>query len=468
MNRLLLLALALSLTPSIRAQANLAPAPLFASDAAPMLYAQSGAATPQPRRAETPTPGSTSAQQSPAQQVFDEVNGLIKEQYGGLSKVDRVVLSSEYQKRLDAACAASLAKCSADQAYPVVEAEITALGDDHTYFQTPDDFKDFVTSASGGNRLQFGVRLANLEGESRLVLDVVPGSASAEAGLRRGDVLRTIDSQPYTYAGLRAAKDGGKVIVLGLTRAGAALNVSIQSRESSSRDLPRLALLPAAAETAGPVAVLRIPTFLAGGNVAQTVHDEVRAAQQQGAAGLIIDLRGNTGGDLSECDGAASAFVPSFTRLAHTAQGSSRTVVRGGSRVDDGRVRGGINTPALWTGPLTVMVDKGSASCSEFFAYEMQFARRATIIGEATAGVGNTATRVFPLDSGAALQLTVLNYAKPDGTPYPVRVNPDLSGITDFAALAQGDDTLLSAAVIALKSAPVLNASAEPSGVVGN
>ncbi len=416
------------------------------------------------------------AQYSPAQQLFDDVNALLQNQYGGLSTVDRPALAREYQQRLDAVCAADAANCAVEKAFPVVAAEVTALGDDHTFFEEPDDYNDFVTSATGGDRLQFGVRLANLDGESRLVLDVIPGSASEQAGLRRGDVLMTINGQPYTYAGLRSAKTAGRQIVLGLTRAKQRLSVTLAPRASSSRDLPRLSFLPALpdpatqnqvaqnqAVPAGPVALIRIPTFLAGGSVAQTVHQEVAQAQAQKASGLIVDLRGNTGGDLSECDGAASAFVPTFTRLSRTAQGNARTVVQGGTRLDDGRLRG-VADPALWTGPLTVMVDSSSASCSEFFAYELQYARRATIIGEATAGVGNTATRVFPLAGGAALQLAFLNYAKPDGTPYPVRVQPDIRATTDLTALADGQDTLLSAAVSALKAAPVLSAGGEAPG----
>ncbi|WP_161881700.1 S41 family peptidase [Deinococcus alpinitundrae] len=440
MKRLLLLALALSLTPPAFSQTT--PLPLLESAA---------------KRASSSSPAaSTPGSQSPAQDIFDEVNELIQEQYGGLSTVDRSALTKDYQSRLAAVCASDPASCGAEKAFPVVSAEVTALGDDHTFFQDPDDYKDFITSATGGNRLQFGVRLATLDGESRLVLDVIPGSASQDAGLQRGDVLRTIDDQPYTYAGLKAAKEAGTPTRLGLERLGTPLTLTLTSRESSSRDLPRLSFLNAPDGQPGKVALLRIPTFLSGGSVAQTVHDEVRAAQAQQASGMIVDLRGNTGGDLSECDGAASAFVPMFTRLSKMAQGSSRTVVRSGSRLDDGRIRSSVQSPALWTGPLTVMVDGGSASCSEFFAYELQYAKRATIVGEATAGVGNTATRIFPLDSGAALQLTILNYAKPDGTPYPVRIKPDVSATTDLTALSKGDDTLLSAAALTLKTAPVL------------
>ncbi len=403
---------------------------------------------------------------SPAQLVFNRVNELIEANYGGLSTVDRVALAAEYQKRLDAVCSSSPSDCAEGKAYPVIQAEVTALGDEHTFFQTPEDFKEFSASASGGNRLQFGVKLARLDGENRVVTEIVPGSAAEEGGLRRGDLLLTIDGKPYTFAGLKVAKEGGKPTVLGLTRQGKELTLTLTSRESSTRDLPRLSYVPAstpagAASTttaAGEVAVLRIPTFLSGGGVAQQVHDLVGQAQQRGAAGMIVDLRGNGGGSLYECDSGVSAFVPSLTRVARSVDGNARTVVSRGTRLEDGRIAGSVRNPKLWTGPLTVLVDAGSASCSEFFAYEIQYAGRGPIIGETTAGVGNTATRIFEVGEGA-LQLTILNYAKPDGTPYPTRITPDQTfaqGEEQIRALTQGKDSLLDDGLKALAKAPVL------------
>lgn len=407
------------------------------------------------------------AASSPAQLVFNRVNQLIETNYGGLSTVDRVALAAEYQKRLDAVCNGA-ADCAEAKAYPVIQAEVTALGDEHTFFQTPEDYKEFSASASGGNRLQFGVKLARLDGENRVVTEVVPGSAAEEGGLRRGDLLLTIDGAPYTFNGLKAAKEGGKPTVLGLTRQGTGLTLTLTSRESSTRDLPRLSYVPASAPAAGAaatsttagseVAVLRIPTFLSGGGVAQRVHDLVGQAQRRGASGMIVDLRGNGGGSLYECDSGVSAFVPSLTRVARSVDGNARTVVSRGTRLEDGRIAGSVRNPKLWTGPLAVLVDGGSASCSEFFAYEIQYAGRGPVIGETTAGVGNTATRIFEVGDGA-LQLTMLNYAKPDGTPYPTRITPDqpfAQGEEQIRALTQGRDALLDDGVRALAQAPVL------------
>lgn len=398
---------------------------------------------------------------SEAQVLFDRVNGLLQNQYGGLSTVDRPALTAEYQRRLDAVCAPTPADCAEAKAYPVIEAELTALKDEHSFFMTPDDFRDFMASATGGNRNQFGVKLARLDGENRVVTEVIPGSAAEESGLERGDLLLTLNGQPYTYAALKSAREKGTPTTLTLNRRGQGVTVTLTARESSTRDLPRLKYVNAdpTGASGGDVAVLRIPTFLTGGGVAQTVHDLVGEAQAHGARGLIVDLRGNPGGSLSECDNAVSAFVPSLARIARSADGNSRTVVSGGVRQEDGQQAGFVRNPRLWTGPMSVLVDSGSASCSEFFAYEIQYAGRGPVIGETTAGVGNTATRVFRLGS-SALQLTILHYAKPNGMPYPTQVTPDdpqVLGEDSVRQLTLGVDALLNEGLKALSNAPVLS-----------
>lgn len=405
-----------------------------------------------------PSAAAKTAPGAPAQQLFDHVNQLLQQNYGGLSTVDRVALANEYQIRLDAVCASVPTTCPAEKAYPVIQAEITALGDEHSFFQSPEDFQDFVTSATGGDRKQFGVKLAELDGENRVVLEVIPDSAAEAAGLTRGDVLQTLNGQPYAYEDLRKARVTGATIELGVDHLGKRLTLTITPRESSTRDLPRMTYTG----TGGEIGVLRIPTFLTGGGVAQRVHDLVAQAQQRGTKGLVVDLRGDTGGSLGECDSAVSAFVPDFTRVARTSDGDVRTRVSRGLRLEDGQARGGVRNPRLWTGPVAVLVDKDSASCSEFFAFEIQYIGRGPIIGEGTAGVGNTATRIFELEGNAALQLTITNYVKPDGTPYPTRVTPDqLREFTeeDMRRLTRGEDTALNLAIAALGSAPSINAN---------
>lgn len=389
---------------------------------------------------------------SPAQRVFNRANELLQTQYGGLSKIDRAALQREYQQRLNNVCQSAPTTCAEEKAYPVLEAEFTALDDPHSFFQVPEDYDSFLNTLMGGNRLQYGVKLAHLDGENRVVTDVIPGSAAADVGLQRGDLLLQLDGQPYTYSALRAARDEGRTIRLDFTRLGQLFHVDITARESTVQDLPRMTRV-------GPqrtVGLLRIPTFLSAGGVAERVHELVAQAERERLSGIIVDLRGNTGGNLSECDGAASAFVPSFSRVAASATDRVSTLVRGGKRVQAGEVLTSLKAPQLWQGPMAVLVDELSASCSEFFAYEVQYAGRGPVIGEQTAGVGNTATRVFDLGD-AAVQLTVLHYLKAGEQAYPAAITPDRllpQSEENVRLLTQGKDTLLEAALQALSVSP--------------
>lgn len=396
----------------------------------------------------SPPPTSSDATQVTAQQVFDEANRLMLNEYGGLSSANLPQLRQDYQARLGLVCEA-LPSCPAAKAYPVLSAELAALHDNHSFLQEPDEYRDFLVAASGGNRKQFGLRLAAFEGEKRLILEVIPNSASALAGLRRGDVLEGLGGHEFHYAALLQARDNGQSVRLQVRRGSQHLTVNLTPRQSSTRDLPSLSWLTAGQKR---VALLKIPSFLTGGGAAQMVHDLVRQAQDGQAAAVLVDLRGNGGGDLSECDAATSAFVPSFERLSRSSQGSARVQVKAGARLEDDLMLSSITQAALWEGPLAILVDSESASCSEFFAYEVQYAQRpqAVVVGQETAGVGNTATRLFPLPSGAALQLTILNYLKPDGTPYPEYVTPNIKAVTDPLQLSQGKDSMVEAALQAL------------------
>ena len=373
---------------------------------------------------------------SPAQTLFDEVAELLRTQYGGISTVDRQALIQRFQQQLDQACASFKDTCAASVAYPIIERQIDELDDHHSFFNRPEAYQDFRSRASGGSRLQYGIMLGNLTGGDQVVTEVIPGSAAAEAGLKRGDRLVGIDGKKYTYDLLRESRTKGAPITLDVLRGDQKLQVSLTASVSTTRNLPRV-------EYVNDVAVLRIPTFLAGGGVAQGVHDIVREAKEKGVRGILVDLRDNGGGDLRECDLAISAFVPSFTRVARTATGNVPTTVSGGAYREGRRLLTSVRNPQRWDGPIAVLVNRTSASCSEFFAREIQYAKRGPVIGETTAGVGNTATLVFPLSGEAALQLTTVNYAKPDGSLYPARVTPEVAGKDDFELLARGQDLML-------------------------
>jgi carboxyl-terminal processing protease len=110
---------------------------------------------------------------------------------------------------------------------------------------------------------------------------------------------------------------------------------------------------------------------------------------------------------------------------------------------------------AYWTGPVVVLVNERTASCAEYFTFDLQEGRQAPVIGQPTAGVGNTATVFLRLSDGSGLQITTSRAQRKDGSFYPERVTPTLNLSDDWYALAEGRDLLLEKAVELLMSADI-------------
>nr|MBA2667177.1 hypothetical protein [Trueperaceae bacterium] len=137
--------------------------------------------------------------------------------------------------------------------------------------------------------------------------------------------------------------------------------------------------------------------------VAPRVHALVAEATAAGATAIIVDVRDNPGGALTDC------------------------------------------------GPIAVVVNGASASCAEFLALDLQ--GRGLVIGEQTAGVADSTTAFFALPNGAGLQVTTAMVQNADGSTYASSVMPDVPVDDDLMVLANGIDAPLQAALEAVREA---------------
>lgn len=120
--------------------------------------------------------------------------------------------------------------------------------------------------------------------------------------------------------------------------------------------------------------VINIPGFY--NNLTADVVKLIGEMQSEGAEGLVIDLRGNGGGSLAEAITLTGLFID---------QGPVVQVVDASGRAE---VNGDRDGRTYYDGPLTVLVDRYSASASEIFAAALQDYGRAVIVGENTFGKG--------------------------------------------------------------------------------
>ncbi|WP_341205843.1 carboxy terminal-processing peptidase [uncultured Psychrosphaera sp.] len=131
------------------------------------------------------------------------------------------------------------------------------------------------------------------------------------------------------------------------------------------------------------IGVITVPSFY--NNVSGDVKTEIKKLKDQNVRGIVVDLRGNGGGSLIEASLVTGLFI------------DKGPVVQIRNSVGNIDVRGDYDGVTYYGGPLTVLVDRYSASASEIFAAALQDYGRALIVGEQTFGKG-TVQQFKPLE----------------------------------------------------------------------
>lgn len=405
------------------------------------------------------------AHASPATELFRAASGDVVRDYYGWSTANLEALTDKYRAVLEGRCAEQVDTCPYTTARDVLGDLLREVGDPHTSVRDPDAARRLDEIARNAPVPRTGARVVRVEG-GLLVASVMPGSPAETAGLRALDLITAVNGEAAGKTGRVNAPVGPTEFVklereagtlhLTVRRPGSPdLSVDVGTRDLAARDEPTL-------EWAGDdrrVAVVTLPSFLPDDSAALFLR-RVRDAQAQGARGLIVDLRFNTGGGLSQCVAAASIFARvsyrmQFRQGAQVMVGIAGEVPRRPPRPGD-RPPGDVR---VWTGPAAVLVGPDTASCAEVFTY---YAQRAGVpaVGDVTRGVCNSGVTFEAMPDGGVLTVTVLRGYAAEGQPLPERITPDVQAPLDIAALTtSGEDSTLLAALGALR-APAAEAPA--------
>ena len=309
--------------------------------------------------------------------LLEEARGVIQQHY-----VDREAASDE-QLQLGA-----------------LAGMVDILGDvGHSRFMTPAMVAEQANYISG----EFEGIGAYVEMRDGFVTIVSPidNSPAQAAGIMPGDVVTAVDGQDVAGMSLQDVVNmilgpAGTPVTLTLFRPETSEELTL-TLERARIELQNVTwtLLPGTT-----VAQIRIAGF--SERVGDDLATAIEAATAQGATGLILDLRNNPGGLLSEAINVAGRFLPKDTVV----------VLRQNADDEVTEMTSDVDTPT--TLPLVVLINQGSASASEIVSGALQDHGRATLVGETTFGTG-TVLNEFGLSDGSAILLATEKWLTPDG-----------------------------------------------------
>lgn len=285
-----------------------------------------------------------------------------------------------------------------EQVMPQVLKEL----DPHSMYIPAKDLED-TNAELKGSFSGIGVQFT-IQSDTVHINSVIKGGPSEKVGLMAGDRIISVDDSAYvgkvvtneeTMRRLKGPK--GTQVKLGIHRQGEKQPLSFTIIRG---DIP-IKSVDAAYMITPTLGYVRINKF------GETTYPELLIALasfgQHDCQGIIVDLRGNTGGYMAAAIQMVNEFLPKNRLIVYT---EGRNSPR-----EEYRSNGRGNVQQM---PIIVLVDEISASASEIFAGAIQDNDRGTIIGRRTFGKG-LVQQPFEFRDGSAMRLTVARYYTPAG-----------------------------------------------------
>ena len=292
---------------------------------------------------------------------------------------------------------------------------LTSL-DPHSSYMAPEDFSTMQVQTRG----EFGGLGIEVTQENGFIKVVSPidDTPADNAGIEAGDFITKVDGESTLGKTLDEAVDKmrgpvGSEIIITVVREGVEEPFDV----SIIRDTIEIKAVKARSE--GKTVVLRVSSFTSKTypNLKESLEKEINAAGGlEYINGVVVDLRNNPGGLLTQAIRVSDAFLESGEIVSTRGRGA-----RDAERYNA--------TPGDLTNgkPIVVLINGGSASASEIVAGALQDHHRAIIVGTKSFGKGSVQT-IIPLSSdGAAMRLTTARYYTPSGRSIQsLGVSPDI------------------------------------------
>ena len=310
-----------------------------------------------------------------------------------------------------------------------IEAVLKATKDRWSNYFPPTTASAFDATLEG-RYSGIGIWLRRTSTNQLEISSVQPKSPAAHAGIKVSDQLVSVDG---TYVASATVSDAiatlrgnpNTNVVLGLQRKGAAINVNVKRAAVLTGDV-------LASQVAPKTLYIQVSAI----SLHSSADVATALAKYPHTRGIILDLRDNPGGVLSEAVALASQFLSPGVVVSYSRKDGVPQVMSSTNTSPD-------------TAPMVVLINGATASSAEVIAGALQDRNRAVVIGDQSYGKG-TVQEISSLSDGSQLEITVGQYHLPSGRAIDqVGITPDLK-VAENGEIAQAISIL--AGLVALDS----------------
>ena len=270
--------------------------------------------------------------------------------------------------------------------------------DAYSAYLTPEQVKQYNP---GATQPEIGVILSKVGGYA-YALGVLKGSPAEQAGIRKGDFIEYIGKVPSREMSLYDAQQllsgsAGTPIELRIVHQGQSRKVAVTRAKIVQPAIEGRIEEPG-------IGYIKVTT-LAEGKAAE-IKSHLADLVSRGAQKIVLDLRDAANGRLQEGAAVANIFIGTGT-LARLEGKEGRELLS--YAADPNKV--------VFTGPLTVLIDRTTANAAEVVAAAVRDQKRGEVVGDRTFGAG-TDQKLFSLSDGGALLITTAKYSPAAGKPF--------------------------------------------------
>lgn len=277
-----------------------------------------------------------------------------------------------------------------------IKGYVAGLKDDYSEYLTKEEYEELLISITG-DYVGIGIYMSQDVEGNIIVVSPIVGSPAEEAGLQAGDIITAINGESCSDMDLDTASSKikgqeGTTVELEILRENEKLNKTVERRTVEIQD-SRSEILE------GNIGYIQLTTFDEG--CADNVEQYLLDFQNQGINSVIIDLRDNTGGVVTEAIDFAELFVK-----------RGDIIMRSYNKADNVTLTKSNNTKPVDM-EIVILVNEYSASATEIVTAALKDNEVATIVGTTTYGKG-VMQEVMPLFDGA-LKVTIEEFRTPNG-----------------------------------------------------